>query len=224
MGAYAAPAALLLARLTASQVALCSRCVIPRAFASQRPCCDARPPPRGVHTLKNTIKNITKTCKAQKMRQTSRNKYKTPTYYTWCDWVCQVHARCCVIAHRSRSEACPRRPPRSWCGVHARGVSPLKYNKKHNENLQSTKHETNIKKQIQNSDILLTGSAPQIYMYSPQRRFWSFSLNQFFGRFLVVFAPFSHRTEGARKRERERESQGCGPPGREGSGPLPPLI
>ena len=61
------------------------------------------------------------------MRQTSRNKYKTPTYYTWCDWVCQVHARCCVIAHRSRSEACPRRPPRSWCGVHAARCEPASF-------------------------------------------------------------------------------------------------
>ena len=47
--------------------------------------------------------------------------------YTWCDWVCQVQARCCVIAHRSRSEACPRRPPRSWCGVHAARCEPASF-------------------------------------------------------------------------------------------------
>ena len=112
VGAYAAPAVLLLARLTASQVAWCSRCVIPRAFPSQRPCCDARPPPRGVHSLTNNYKK-----KHHENMQSTKNEtniqkqIQNSDIYTWCDWVCQVQARCCVIAHRSRSEACSRRPP-----------------------------------------------------------------------------------------------------------------
>ena len=60
---------------------------------------------RNLHCVENPTKRYKKTV------GTFITSVQPLSGQAWCDWVCPVQARCCVIAHRSRSEACPRRPP-----------------------------------------------------------------------------------------------------------------